>query len=105
MTLWHLLLGMVFFISFFGAVDSAKQAGSSILAYVVAIIVGLVIGTCCASAMWYTGKAVSAKSNKPYPPAVQVWYIRGLYFSSLLWIFLSAVLGKWSTSELLRLVR
>jgi phosphate/sulfate permease len=105
MTLWNLLIGIVFFISIIGASDSAKQAGAGIGAYTIAISVGFVIGACCASAMWYTGKAVSKRGTKPHSPAVQTWCIRGLYFSSLLWLSLSALLGRWLTSELLHLSR
>jgi hypothetical protein len=105
MTLWNLLIGIVFFISIIGASDSARQAGAGFGAHTIAISVGTVVGACCASAMWYTGKAVSKSATNARSSAVQAWFIRGLYFSSLLWLSLSALLGRRLASELLHISR
>jgi hypothetical protein len=104
MTLWDLLLSIVFFIAPLGAVDSAKRAGVGYLGYVLAVVSGLVIGACCAFGMWKLGKVVWTRTSKLEPESGQRWYFGALYFSAILWIFLAAVLGKWITAGLLRLV-
>jgi hypothetical protein len=104
MTLWDLLLSIVFFIAPLGAVDSARRAGVGYAGYALAVVSGLVIGACCAFGMWKLGKMVGTRTSRLEPDSGQLWYFRALYFSALLWIFLAAVLGKWVTVGLLRLV-
>jgi hypothetical protein len=54
--------------------------------------------------MWKLGKVVWTRTSKLEPESGQRWYFGALYFSAILWIFLAAVLGKWITAGLLRLV-
>jgi hypothetical protein len=103
-TIWDLLLGVVFFIAPLGALDSARRAGVGYRGYTLAIVSGVVIGGCCALAMWKLGRAVWTRSSKLQPESRRLWRFRALYFSAILWIFLSAILGKWIAMGLLRLV-
>lgn len=82
------------------ALTQEEQLGG----YALAVVSGLVIGACCAFGMWKLGKMVWIRTSKLGPDSGQLWYFRALYFSAILWIFLAAVLGKWITVGLLRLV-
>lgn len=104
MTIWDLLLSIVFLIAPMGAVDSARRAGVGYEGYALAVVSGLVIGAGCAFGMWKLGKTVWIRASKLAPASGQQWYFRALYFSAIFWIFLAAVLGKWLTVGLLRLV-
>lgn len=105
MTLWNLLVGIVFFIPVIGALDSSKQAGTAVGGYALAIAAGLVVGAGCAMAMWRLGKVTWTLLSKLESESRQRWYFRALYCSTILWIFFAAILGKSVTFELLKFFR
>jgi hypothetical protein len=102
--LWNLLIGVCFFIAVRGAWDAATVARTSRGGHVFAVVIGLVVGVACAWAMWRVGEAAGTHALKVQSESRHRWYIRGIYASSLFWIFLAAVLGRWVASELLRLI-
>ena len=104
MSLWDLLVSICFFIAPVGAVDSAKHAGSSFEAYGIAIVTGVGIGALCALGMWSAGRTAGTRILKLDSESLRQWSYRALYGSSIFWIFLSAVLGRSTSSSLLRLV-
>jgi hypothetical protein len=104
MTVFNLLVSMVFFSAPFGAIDSAKSAGVAAGGYVMAVTVGLAIGACCAYAMFKQGQFVWTSGSKLKSPVLQRWYFRALYLSVLPWMFIGETLGKWVTSVLLGLL-
>lgn len=101
--IWTLLIGVCFFTAVGSAWDSAA-AKTSVGGHVMAAVVGVVIGAACAWSMWRVGEAAGGRASKLQPESRQRWYIRGIYASSLFWIFLAAVLGKWAADELLKLL-
>ena len=101
--LWTLLIGVCFFTAVGSAWDAAA-AKTSIGGHLVAVVIGLVVGVACAWAMWRVGETAGTRALKQQSESRQRWYIRGIYASSIFWIFLAAVLGKWAASELLRLI-
>jgi hypothetical protein len=102
--IWNLLMGICFFIAVRGAWDAATVARTSAGGHVLAVVIGLVVGVACAWAMWRVGETAGTRALKQQSESRQRWYIRGIYASSIFWIFLAAVLGKWAASELLRLI-
>ena len=104
MSIWDLLLGICFFISVVGSWDAAKIAGSGPAPYVLAVFIGGVLGGACAWGMWRVGEAVGNRASRMQSDQGRVWYFRALYCSSVLWIALSASLGRIVTGLLLRLV-
>jgi uncharacterized membrane-anchored protein len=96
------LLCMVFLIAPFCALDSATRAGEGYRGYILAIIVGLLVGVSCAWALWISRKVVLTRTAE-LQPSRRNWYLRALYFSALLWVFVSCFLGNWITASLLRL--
>jgi hypothetical protein len=103
-TLWHLLLSVCFFISFVGALDSAKLAKASYGGYALAIITGLAVGACCVSGMWYLGKIAVSRISTLEPGRLQRWSYRAVFFSAIFWIALAAILGRLLTSTLIRAI-
>lgn len=101
---WTLLIGIGFFTAVGSAWDAAKPSGANAGTHVLVLAVGLVIGGACAWAMWRVGETAGNRATKLQSETRQHWYIRGIYASSILWIFLAAVLGRWAGSELLRLI-
>lgn len=97
-------MGICFFIAVRGAWDAATVTRASAGGHVLAVAIGLVVGVVCAWAMWRVGESTGARALKLQSESRQKWYIRGIYASSIFWIFLAAVLGRWVTFELLRLV-
>jgi hypothetical protein len=102
--LWNLLMGICFFIAVRGAWDAATTARTSVGGHILAVVTGLVVGVACALSMWRVGETVGSGAKKLQSESRQRWYIRGIYASSLFWIFLAAVLGRWAASGLLRLL-
>lgn len=101
---WTLLIGICFFTAVGSAWDAAKPPGASVGTHVLVLVVGLVIGGACAWAMWRVCEAAGNRATKLQSETRQRWYIRGIYASSLIWILLAAVLARWATDELLKLL-
>lgn len=100
--IWTLLISVVFFMPVIAALDSAKRAEAGFGGYVWPILVGSVVGACCAGGMWRVGEAVGTRASKLQSEARRQWYFRLLYFSAILWIFLAAILGKYAAAAILR---
>lgn len=101
---WNLLIGVCFFAALGSAWDAGAATKMSVGGHIVAAVTGLVIGAACAFAMWRVGEIVGARALKLQPESRQRWYIRGLYISSIFWIFLAVALGRWAALGLLRLL-
>ena len=104
MTLWHLLVGICFGMPIPFALQSAGEAKVGFGGYALAITIGLAVGVSCAWTMWISGKTAGNRISKLDSESLKHWCFRALYASSIFWIFLSAVLGEWASSALLRLV-
>src|SRR5581483_4360848 len=97
-------MGICCFIAVRGAWDAATVAKATAGNHVLAALVGLMVGAACAWGMWRVGETVGTRASKLQSESRYRWYIRGIYISSVFWIFLAAVLGRWAASGLLRLV-
>ena len=100
--LWTLLVSIVFFIAVIGALDSTKQTTAGVSGYALGIVVGSLIGTSCALAVRKLGEIVGARASHLQSESGRRWCFRALYFSTIFWIFLAAILGKWVASAVLR---
>jgi hypothetical protein len=100
--IWTLLISIVFFMPVIAALDSTKRAGVDFGGYVLPILVGSVVGACCAGGMWRLGEIVGTRASKLESESRRRWYFRLLYFSVIFWIFLAAILGKCVALALLR---
>jgi hypothetical protein len=54
--------------------------------------------------MWKTGDIVENRVPKVHSVLMQNWCFRALYFSTLLWITISVIVGRWVEMELIRLI-
>ena len=101
---WTLLIGICFFTAVGSAWDAAAAAKMGAGGHILAAVTGLVIGALCAFAMWRVGEAVGSRASKLHSESRERWLIRAIYASSVLWIFLAAVLGKLVASGVLKFV-
>jgi hypothetical protein len=104
-TLWDLLLGVCFFTPIYAGFQAAKQADAAFGGYVIAIAAGALIGCTCSSIMWTVGKISWTYGRNMRSKSLQKWFLRIAYFSSILWILLSTMLGAAWTPYVLRLLR
>ncbi len=70
---------------------------------ILTVVIGVVVGAVCALAMWWVGEAVGARAAKLQARSQQRFLIRTIYASSILWILLAAMLGRWASIAVLRL--
>ena len=104
MTLWNLLVSVCFFSAVAGALQTTKLAGLGLGGYTLAIVTGLIIGSCCAWAMWNAGRIVENRASKLASESTQRWCFRALYLTAILWCCLSTILGIWTTPLLIRVI-
>jgi hypothetical protein len=100
--IWTLLISVVFFMPVIAVLDSTKRVGVDSGGYVLPILVGAVVGACCAGGMWKLGETVGTRASKLQSESRRKWYFRLLYFSAIFWIFLAAILGKYAAAAVLR---
>jgi hypothetical protein len=102
MSLWDLLNATCAMIPVAGAVFEARAAKVGVGGYMLALVIGIVLGLSCACVMWSTGESVAARVRS-YPQPTQEWYFRALYFTALLWLLCVAFLAKFALSTAIRL--
>jgi hypothetical protein len=104
--LWNLLIVACFFTAVGSAWDSGRGLPMTVSGHILIAVIGTVIGAGCAYAMWSVGEAIGERALKLQSESQQKWLIRGIFASSILWIFLAAVLGRWaSLTVAARLIR
>jgi uncharacterized YccA/Bax inhibitor family protein len=101
MALWHLLVLICFGLPIGSSLAAAQHANARPGGYVLAVILGVIVGGCCAWVMWATHKT-AVKGIKQQQPSRQAWSFPALYLVTLLWIMLAGFLGFWVPSMLLR---
>jgi hypothetical protein len=103
MTLWDLLTALCFVMPIAGALATVKDTPKGLLAYPVAVVVGLVVGGLCAWTMRAMGNKVAARSG-PGKEDQKPGAFRMLYFVTVIWIVVALFLGSWMTKVILRFV-
>jgi len=103
MALWDLLNLTCAMIPVAGAVFEARAAKVAVGGWIVAVIVGLVLGLSCAWVLWSVGENVVARV-RPYPKPRQDWYLRTLYVTAVLWLLCVAFLTQLTLSAVIRLL-
>lgn len=103
MTLWDLLTALCFVMPIAGALATVKDTPKGLLAYVVAVIVGFVLGGFCGWTMRAMGDRVAARSG-PGKEDQKPGAFRVLYFAAVIWIVVALFLGSWMTEMILHFV-
>ena len=99
--LWHLLLGICVATPIVASLAEARRASVGVAGYILALIVGIVLGAFFGWTMWATHWAVGNKIIKA-APAKEEWYFGALYFTKLLWIALAVFVATWLSNVVLR---
>lgn len=102
-TLWQLLTLICVAAPVGGSLASVRIAKAGFRGYALAITLGLVVGACCALAMWVAGNAVGARIRR-LSAALHERYFRILYLGATFWVIVAGFLGGWLSAVLLRLV-
>jgi hypothetical protein len=100
--LWNLLIVTCFFT----AVGSAWHAGGprTLRGHILTAVIGVVIGAACALASWWVAETIGARASKLQSGSQQKWLILAVFASSIVWISIAAVLGRWASLTVLRLI-
>ena len=104
MSLWDLLVAVVFFIAAVGALDSARHTQGGAGVFAVSLAVGVIIGACYAWTMRRVGLFVHQRTMGATSHSTRERYFLALYCSSLVWMLLSAVSGRWAAAALVRAI-
>ena len=101
--LWTLLTLTSSVVFFVAAIGSAVHAKAGFGGYTLAVVFGLVLGSCN---FWTMEKVAATIVDrlKPYSESFREWCLRALYFAAFLWAFCAAFLGEWLTSSVVRIV-
>jgi hypothetical protein len=102
MTLWGLLISLSLVMPIAGAIASARLAHKGFAGYIVAILVGLMLGAACAWTLRKFGHFVVAR-QETRPVRAQELYLGTLYVAAVLWVLLALFAGSWTSSIILRL--
>jgi hypothetical protein len=102
--LWELLIVGCFFTAVGSAWNAAAGVPLTLRGHILTAVIGAVIGAACASAMWRVGEAVGTRASKLQSESQQKWLIRAIFASSIFWISLAAVVGRWASLTVLRLI-
>jgi hypothetical protein len=102
--LWNLLIITCFFTAVGSAWDATAGFPTTLRGHIVTVVIGVVIGAACTLAMWWTAEAIGARASKLQSEPQQKWLIRAIFASSIFWISLAALLGRWASLTVLRLI-
>ena|SRR5882762_1138379 len=102
-TLFGLLINLCLAMPVAGALSSAQLAHTGVKGYVVATLVGLVLGAACAWILRKFGHFVLTQLSRNPVPANGV-YFGGLYFAAVVWVVFALFAGNWTSSLILRLI-
>jgi len=101
-TLWGLLTSLSLAMPVAGAIASARLAHKGLGGYVIAILVGLVLGAGGAWTLRKFGRFAVARLETR-PVRAEGLYLGSLYFAAVLWVLLALFAGSWTSSLILRL--
>jgi hypothetical protein len=101
--LWTQLILICFIQPIAAAIASAKHAKAGPGGFAAVIRLGLALGLFGAWAMWAGGEALGARIERQ-PESLQERYFCALFFAAIVWIIITAELGAWLSSTMLRLV-
>jgi len=100
--LFDLTVAICFFIALISAISSARRADAGLVGYATAVVIGLVVGTGMATAMWSVHEKVGFRITRLAPESLKGRYFGALLLvSSLLLIPASAILADWVTSRIM----
>jgi hypothetical protein len=85
-----------------GAIASGRLAHKGFNGYVVAVLVGLLLGAAGAWTLRRFGRFVVTRLRMR-PVRAEGLYLGALYFSAVLWALLALFAGSWTSSVILRL--
>ena len=102
--LWNLLIIACFFTAVGSAWDAVAGVPMTLRGHILTAVIGVVIGAACGFAMWWVSESVGTRVSKLQSESQRKWLIRAIFASSAFWILLAAVLGRWSSLSLLRLI-
>jgi hypothetical protein len=102
--LWNLLIVTCFFTAVGSAWDAMGGVPMTFRGHIFTAAIGAVIGAACAFAMWWVGETIGTRVSKLQSEPRQKWLIRAIFASSIFWISLAAVLGRWASPTVLRLI-
>ena len=100
--LWTLLTLTSSVAFFVAAIGSAVHAKAGFGGYTLAVVLGLVLGSCNFWAMEKVAATIVDRL-KAYSGSFREWCLGALYLAALLWAFLAAFLGGWLTSSVVRI--
>jgi hypothetical protein len=101
--LWTLLTATSSVTFIASAVLSARHAQVGFGSYVLAITIGLLLGTCNAVTMYKVAGSAEVQLRH-HSESLQRWCFNALYVAAALWILFAAFLGEWAATVALRLV-
>jgi hypothetical protein len=101
--LWNLLIIACFFAAVGSAWDAVAGVQMTLRGHILIAVTGVVIGGACAFAMWWVSESVGTRVSKLQSEPQRKWLLRAIFASSIFWIFLAAVLGRWICLSVLRL--
>ena len=102
--LWNLLVIACFFTGVGSALDAVARIPMTLRGHILTAVIGVVIGAACAFAMWWVSESVGTRVSRRQSESQRKWLIRAIFVSSIFWISLAAVLGRWASLTVLRLV-
>ena len=103
MTLWHLMEALCVSMPVGASLAAARVAKTGFAGYVLCVLVGLTVGTCCGWAMYSSGKLMYLRIRQR-SESVRERYFRLLYVGAMIWIVGSGFIGFWASRGILRLV-
>ena len=103
--LWTLLLSICFLAAIAGAVNSAEAVQANWIGYILAIIAGSAVGTCCVWVLTRIANKVEATTSSLSSTRVRERYLGALYISTAFWMALAAITGEWLATAFMRLVK
>jgi len=105
MTLFDVLTAISFVAPISAAMASANHAHAGFWGYAIALFLSLILGTACGWTLRTSARRV-AMILGDHPKTFRKRFSEGIYLClSLLWLFFAALLGVWTTSSALELLR
>ena len=102
--LWDLLIVTCFFTAVVNAWEARAGVPTTLRHHILTAFIGVSIGVACAFAMWWVGESIGTLAVKSQSESRRKWLIRTIFATSIFWIPLAAVLGRWASLTLLRLI-
>ena len=103
MTIWHLLSVTAFFAPLISSLQTARATHVGIGGYVVSVLIGALLGTVCACALWRATKTILASVHQN-SPLLHVLVVVLVFVVGIAWIVLGGYCGEQTTIALLRAV-